>query len=88
LFLGHPILEQAQALAGRPWYGGALYDATREDAAGEAVLAILEGRDPEEAIHAFMADEREWHGRTVSLFPNVAIREDTRQIVFQRPFRD
>lgn len=60
LFVGHPVLEQAVALTGRAWYGADLYDPTREDAAAEAVLAILEGRDPKEAIHDFRKKEWEW----------------------------
>lgn len=71
LFRGDPILEAAQRMAGRPWYGNDRYDPTREDAAGEAVLAMLEGRDPREAIHAYNRIEWEWRFHTVEVPENL-----------------
>lgn len=65
-YTGHPLLEQARQLAGS-WYGNTLYDAGREDAAGEAVLALLEGRDPREAIRAYRAEETAWQRMTMPL---------------------
>jgi hypothetical protein len=65
-YTGHPILEEARRLAGS-WYGATLYDATREDAAGEAVLAMLEGRDPAAAVRAVRAAEVAWERLTTTL---------------------
>ncbi len=58
LFLGHPLLEQARSLVRGWWYGDRLYHAQPEDAAAEAVLALLEDRDPLVAIRRFWADEK------------------------------
>lgn len=54
-YTGHPMLDEARMLAGDLWYGDDIYNADREDAAGEAVLAMLEGRDPQEAVRAYYA---------------------------------
>lgn len=59
-YIGHPILERAREIAGRAWYGTVLYDPIREDAAGVAVVAILEGVDPVAAVRSFMQAERGW----------------------------
>lgn len=66
-YLGHPLFDQARALVGDPWYGATLYDPLREDAMSEVVLAILEGRDPAEALARYMAAERVWRVTTVPL---------------------
>lgn len=60
-YRGHPLLDEARAIAGEPWYGTVLYDPLREDAAGEALLAHFEGRDPRRAVASFL--RREWRRR-------------------------
>lgn len=70
LFTGHEVLEQAVELVGRPWVGRRdTYDPSREDWAAEAVLAILEGRDPEEAVQLARRADMAWRFSTVELLP-------------------
>lgn len=64
---GHPLLEEARRLAGPVWHTARLYWPLREDAAGEAVLAMLEQRDPVAAIRRYLASERAYRALTVPL---------------------
>jgi hypothetical protein len=64
-YRGHPVLDLARELVGEPWYGDRLYDPVLEDALGEAVLAMLEGRDPVVAARAEISRELRWRIRTV-----------------------
>lgn len=60
LFTGDAVLEHAATLAGiHPFW----VNEDAEDAAGDAVLAILEGRDPREAVRATRAAQRAWQAR-------------------------
>lgn len=66
-YIGHPLLERARAIAGPAWYGDDVYQPAREDAAGEAVVALLTGGDPCAAARASLAAEAAWRRRTVPL---------------------
>jgi hypothetical protein len=67
----HPLLDAAAALVVMPPPGRVLRfrrEVMAEDARSEAVLALVEGRDPLAAVRAFRAVERTWGMWTVPLF--------------------
>lgn len=64
-YTGDPMLDEARMLAGDLWYGDDIYNADREDAAGEAVLAMIEGRDPREAVRAYYREVANFARSTV-----------------------
>ena len=67
-FLGHPAFDQARQVAGPIWYGARVYDPLREDATSEAVLALLEGRDPHAAVQRYLRTEWAWRWWTRPLY--------------------
>jgi hypothetical protein len=68
---GHYLLRYAWEIAKRTgaqdWRGEHVYDPLREDAAGVALLAMLEGVDPTTAVKRFLTDERAWRWRHLPL---------------------
>lgn len=57
--VGHPLFDAARAIVGpRVTSLVTLHDPLHEDLLSEAVLALLEGRDPAEAVRAYGARER------------------------------
>lgn len=68
---GHYLLRYAWEIARRTvaqdWHGEHVYDPLREDAAGVALLAMLEGVDPTTAVKRFLTDERAWRWRHLPL---------------------
>ena len=69
LHLGHDLFEQARRIVG-PRRGTlkTLYDPLHEDLLSEATLAILEGRDPAEAVNRYGSRERSFGRVTCPLF--------------------
>lgn len=68
LHVGHEILERAVTIArryvrpdGRVALGESIYD----DVVGETALAIVEGRDPDEAALELRRSERRWQRETM-----------------------
>jgi hypothetical protein len=70
-YQGHVLFDAAHALVGRVWYGDTMYDPLKEDAMSEAILAMLEGRDPREAVRHYLAAERAWTARTYPIAPEL-----------------
>jgi len=71
----HPLLEAAAALVPMPTPGHLLMfrrELTAQDARSEAVLALVEGRDPRAAALAFEAAERAWEWHTCPLLLEIA----------------
>ena len=70
-YTGHPLLDTARQIAGPAWYGDSLYDPTKEDAAGEVVLALLAGDDPVVAVKRFYHQHRltTYYERAFSALP-------------------
>lgn len=67
-FLGHPLFDAARAIVGMD--RGTLtmlHDPLREDLLSEAVVALVEGRDPSEAVRRFRAIENGWRAWTCEL---------------------
>ena len=59
LHLGHELFERARRIVGpRRSTLVTLHDPLYDDILSEATLALLEGRDPREAVRAFGARER------------------------------
>jgi len=58
--LKHPLLEEAAKLVPHKTALTTLYDPLHEDLRQEAVLAILEGRDPVAAVKSYGSRERAW----------------------------
>lgn len=56
-YVGHPVFEQAAKVARLTSIAFSV-DWGQNDIMGEATLAILEGRDPAEAVRAFRAAEK------------------------------
>jgi hypothetical protein len=73
----HPILEAARAAVLRhigPDRRSAFFRPTFEDAASEAVVAIVAGEDPVPAVRRYLAGERAWLMRTAPLLATVQLR--------------
>lgn len=67
----HPLLDAAAELVPMGVTGTLLRfraEMTVEDARSEAVVALIEGRDPSDAVKAFMARERAWEALHAPLF--------------------
>lgn len=72
LHSGHPLFDQARAIVGpRITSLVTLTDPLYDDLIAEATLAILEGRDPHEAVRAYGARER-GYGRTTCVLRGAA----------------
>ena len=70
---GHVLFEQARRIVGpRRTTLVALHDPLHDDLLSEATLALIEGRDPHEAIRVFRSRERAYGQVTCPLFENVA----------------
>lgn len=82
-FYGHEFFETARLICGHePVWKPSVY--VWEESMAEAVLALVEGRDPEAAVAAARRRERNWGFRTGPLYDNVDIREDTRDVIIVR----
>lgn len=66
LHTGHPFFEQARAFV-RPGSMAVWHDPLPDDLMSEAVLALLEGRDPAGAVARYARTERVWQRMTYSL---------------------
>lgn len=87
-FQGHEFFDTARFICGpEPYWDASL--GGWEEAMGEVVLALVEGRDPNAAATESWRREREWKYHTGSLFPNVDVDADTRRVVYvaRRPDR-
>jgi hypothetical protein len=72
MHIGHKIFEQARRIVGpRRTSLVTLYDPLYDDLLSEAVLALLEGQDPEVAVRRYGARERAF-GRVTSPLLDVA----------------
>lgn len=70
---GHDLFEMARQLVGpRRTTLVALHDPLHDDLLSEATLALLEGRDPIEAIRSFRAREHAYGRITCPLFVDAA----------------
>jgi hypothetical protein len=70
---GHDLFEEARRVVGpRRSTLVALHDPLHDDLLSEATLALIEGRDPREAIRAFRARERAFGRITCPLFLDAA----------------
>lgn len=68
--LDHPLLAEAALLVPSPQAGRDVRfraEVMAEDARSEAVLAMVEGRDPSAAVRAYRAWEGAWGRRTAPL---------------------
>jgi hypothetical protein len=73
LHAGHDLFERARMLVGpRRSTLVALHDPLHDDLLSEATLALIEGRDPVEAIRAFRAREHAYGRMTCPLLPYAA----------------
>ena len=70
---GHYLFEQARDIVGpRRTSLVALHDPLHDDLLSEATLALIEGRDPHEAIRSFRSRERAFGRITCPLFVDAA----------------
>jgi hypothetical protein len=68
LHQGHPLFDAARAIVGRRGSSlVTLYDPLPDDPMSEAVLALLEGSDPREAVRRYRATELSWGRITAPL---------------------
>jgi hypothetical protein len=73
LHVGHPVFEQAREVVGpRKSSLVHLHDPLYDDLLSEATLAIIEGRDPEDAVRAYGTRERTFGRVTCPLFEEAA----------------
>jgi hypothetical protein len=73
LHVGHDLFARAQAIVGpRPSTLVTLHDPLYDDLVSEATLALIEGRDPADAVRAFGARERAFGRVTCPLFEEAA----------------
>jgi hypothetical protein len=73
LHVGHELFELARRIVGpRRTSLQTLYDPLYDDLVSEATLALIEGRDPTEAIRRYGARERSFGRITLPLLPDVA----------------
>ena len=69
LHIGHALFDQARRIVGpRRTALVELHDPLYDDLLSEATLAILEGRDPAEAVRSYGARERSFGRVTCPLF--------------------
>lgn len=70
---GHPLFEEARQIVGpRRTSLVTLHDPLHDDLLSEATLALIEGRDPHEAIRTFRSRERTFGRITCPLFLDAA----------------
>jgi hypothetical protein len=68
MHLGHDLFEMARRIVGpRRTSLVALYDPLYDDLLSEATLALIEGRDPEDAVRRYGAAERTFGRVTCSI---------------------
>ena len=73
LHLGHKLFERARQVVGpRRTTLVNLEDPLYDDLVAEATLALLEGRDPKDAVRAYGAQERAFGRVTCPLFEQAA----------------
>ena len=73
LHVGHELFEQAREVVGpRLTNLVQLHDPLYEDLVSEATLAMIEGRDPEDAVRNYGARERAYGRVTCQLFEEAA----------------
>jgi hypothetical protein len=73
LHLGHKLFERARQIVGpRRTTLINLEDPLYDDLIAEATLALIEGRDPEDAVRAYGARERAFGRVTCPLFEQAA----------------
>lgn len=79
-FQGHPFFDTARFVCGdRPYFDWRL---KWEEAMSEAVLALLEGRDPTQAVKTCRSQELSWERECGPIYDNVDIRDHDLQVVF------
>lgn len=82
-FEGHPFFDTARFICGNePYWDASVW--VWEEAMAEATLAQVEERDPNAAVVATWARERDWKYHTGPLYGNVDVQEDTRRVVIIR----
>lgn len=70
---GHALFDAARAVVGPARSGlTILYDPLHEDLLSEAVVALIEGRDPSAAVRAYRAAETTWRRITGPLLREFA----------------
>lgn len=68
----HPLLERARAIVGpRRTSLTTLYDPLHDDLVAEAALALVEGRDPVQAVRSYRSTEHRWGRLTYPIFGEV-----------------
>jgi hypothetical protein len=73
LHASHDLFERARMVVGpRRTMFAALHDPLHDDLLSEATLALIEGRDPVEAIRSFRAREHAYGRMTCRLFADAA----------------
>jgi hypothetical protein len=78
LFNGHDLFDRARAAVGpRPKFNEHIW----EEAVAEAVLAILEDRDPREAARKAYQRERTWRAQHPPIYDNADITADGRLVI-------
>ncbi len=86
-FVGHPFFDTARFICGNePYWDSSVWG--WEEAMAEAVLALVEGRDPNAAAAAAWAYQRSWNFSTGPLYDNVDVRDDTREVVVTKRHDD
>lgn len=79
-FVGHPFFDTARFICGpMPYFPWDVW--TWEESMSAAVVALVEGKDPECAVLAARKYERAWQLRHTPFYNNVDVAEDGR-IVF------
>ena len=70
---GHDLFDRARQIVGpRTTSLVTLHDPLHDDLLSEATLALIEGRDPHEAIRTFRSRERAYGRITCHLFRDAA----------------
>lgn len=73
LHLGHQLFDRARNVVGpRTTSFVTLFDPLYDDLVSEATLAIIEGRDPSDAVRAYRARERGFERVTCQLLDEAA----------------
>lgn len=73
LHLGHDLFDRARRIVGpRKSTLVSLHDPLYDDLVSEAALALIEGRDPSDAVRAYGARERAFGRVTCQLFEEAA----------------